>query len=361
MHTTKRILIVAGGTGGHVMPGLAVADTLRQHYDMEVAWLGTTAGIEAELVPKAGIPLFTLQVRALRGKRMLQRLFGLWCSVKSCYQAAMILHKYKPNLVLGFGGFVSGPGGLMATLLRIPLVVHEQNAVAGLTNRILGRIAGRVLQAFPHTFPAHYRAQLTGNPVRHSIVDLPRPEQRWRVAATRLRVLILGGSLGANVLNETLPVVFAQLSADERPVIWHQTGKLHVKATQTAYHCYGVSARVEAFIDDMANAYAWAELVICRAGALTIAELSAAGVASILIPFPHAVDDHQTANANHLVQCGAAILLPQPQVTVSRLLTLLRQVQQPREQLLQMGMAAYGLPAKQATRLVAQHCVEMLR
>jgi len=308
------ILIMAGGTGGHIFPALAVARALRRRNE-QVVWLGTRRGLEAELIPAEGIPLERIRVSGLRGKGWLAWLLAPVRLVFAVADALRVLLRLKPKVVLGMGGFASGPGGLAAWLLRRPLVIHEQNSVAGLTNRLLAGIAREVLEAFPGSFSSKVRTQVVGNPVRAEIVNLPAPEQRLHARQGRLRVLVLGGSQGAKVLNAVVPQAMALLPAARRPDVIHQAGSLTYEVALDAYRTAGVGAKVERFIENMAEAYAWADLVICRAGALTVSELAAAGLGAVLVPYPAAVDDHQTGNANYLVQAGAGVLIPQDALT----------------------------------------------
>jgi UDP-N-acetylglucosamine--N-acetylmuramyl-(pentapeptide) pyrophosphoryl-undecaprenol N-acetylglucosamine transferase len=295
-----RVLIVAGGTGGHVFPALAVASALRER-GVEVTWLGTRRGMEAKRVPEAGFPLDWVEVRGLRGKGVVGWLLAPFRLLRALIQALAVMRRRAPDVVLGMGGFVSGPGGLAARLSGRPLVIHEQNAIPGLTNRLLSRLAGRVLVGFPGTFPG--RERHTGNPVRAAIARLPEPAARLAGRSGPMRLLVLGGSQGALGLNRVVPEALAELSPEARPEVWHQAGERHVALAQEEYGQAGVEGRVVAFIDDMSVAYAWADLVLCRAGALTIAELAAAGVGALLVPYPHAVDDHQSANAAFLADC----------------------------------------------------------
>lgn len=299
-------LIMAGGTGGHVFPALAVAEALRTQ-GWETQWLGTQRGIEARLVPSAGIELHTMQVQGLRGKGLLSLLKAPFNLLRALWQARRILRRSRPSLVLGFGGFASGPGGLMARLHGLPLIIHEQNARAGTTNRLLAPIATRVLEAFDSGLK---NAEQVGNPVRDSIRAIPAPDIRFEGRSGPIRVLVLGGSLGAQFFNQTLPAAFAKTA---QPVqVCHQTGEKWAEACEQQYLQSGFNAvQVVAFIDDMAAAYAEADLVICRAGALTVSEVACAGVAALFVPYPHAIDDHQTANAQWLVERGAARMYAQ--------------------------------------------------
>ncbi|HEY9199571.1 MAG TPA: undecaprenyldiphospho-muramoylpentapeptide beta-N-acetylglucosaminyltransferase, partial [Gammaproteobacteria bacterium] len=309
------VLIMAGGTGGHVFPALAVADELRRA-GQPVLWLGTQEGLEAKVVPAAGLPVAWIRVRGLRGKGLLRLLSAPFMLAGALWQAGSVLLRARPRAVLGMGGFVTGPGGFMAWLLRRPLLIHEQNSVAGLTNRLLAPLAGRVLEAFPGSLPARVHPVHTGNPVRGAITEVVPPRERFAARSGRTRLLVLGGSLGAQALNEILPQALALLPSGQRPEVRHQAGMKLIDAARAAYRRAGVEAQVDAFVDDMAAAYAWADLVVCRAGALTIAELTAVGVGAILVPYPHAVDDHQTGNARYLVNAGAALLIPQSELDV---------------------------------------------
>lgn len=354
MMAVAPVLIMAGGTGGHVFPALAVAEELRRH-GVPVVWLGTQAGIEARLVPQAGFPIEWLSIKGLRGKTMVSQLLAPFRLVLACAQAIAVLRRRKPCAVLGMGGFAAGPGGLMAWLLRRPLLIHEQNAVAGLTNRMLAKLTTRRLEAFPGALGKV--AEQVGNPVRADILALAAPEKRLANRAGAMRVLVVGGSLGAVSLNQLIPTAIASMRADLRPQVHHQTGTNTLERTRELYQTCKVEARVDAFIDDMAAAYGWADLVICRAGAMTVFELAAAGVASVLIPYPHAVDDHQTANANWLVQQGAAVLRQQSELDSDWLCETLTQFSQQRERLLSMACAARALARPDAARVVAERCL----
>lgn len=358
---TACVMIMAGGTGGHVFPALAVAEELRAR-GMEVFWLGTRHGLEAELVPKAGIEIEWISISGLRGKGLLGWLLAPLRLSKALFQSLEVIMRRRPMAVLGMGGFVAGPGGLMTWLLRKPLVIHEQNAIAGLTNRLLARVAGRVIEAFPGTFPKSRNALAIGNPVRASIAALAVPDQRMAGREGPLRLLVVGGSLGAKALNETVPTALALMSEMDRPEVWHQTGRRNLDDTNACYKQKNVAARIDAFIDDMAEAYAWADLVICRAGALTVSELAAAGVASLLVPFPHAVDDHQSANARYLADVGAALLLPQFELDGKRLsevlLGFVRDAHAGRVELRAMANKARAKAIVDAARRVADICEE---
>ena len=354
-HRVQRtLLVMAGGTGGHIFPGLAVADCVR-NLGWKVVWMGNPEGMEARLVPARGYELLPLNFAALRGKGALRLLLLPLRLLSACWQARKHLQRLRPDVVLGLGGFVSFPGGLMARCLRRPLVVHEQNSVAGLANRVLARIADRVLTGFPDTLAG---GVCCGNPLRPDILGLPEPAQRLSARSGPLRLLVLGGSLGAAALNEQVPRALALLPMAERPQVRHQSGEKHLEVLRANYAAAGVEAECLPFIEDMGAAYAWADLVVCRSGALTVAELAAVGVASILVPFPHAVDDHQTGNARFLAQAGAAILLPQEELTAEKL-ALMRTLTRP--QLLQMAEKARALARPEATASVARTCMELVR
>ena len=353
------VLIMAGGTGGHVFPGLAVARCLLAE-NIPVAWLGTRHGLEAQLVPRAepAIRMEWIAIRGLRGTGWRNRLRFPWLLLLALVQSFRAMRRLKPRVVLSMGGFVAGPGGLVAWLTRTPLVLHEQNAIPGMTNKWLALLAGDVLTGFPGAFPRLARARYVGNPVRAEIARLRAPEQRLAARSGPLRLLIVGGSRGAAIFNEVIPTALAGLTAQERPQVWHQCGRDAQGPVEAAYGRAGLSARVAPFIDDMAAAYDWADVIVCRAGAMTLAELAAAGLASILVPYPHAVDDHQTANARFLVERGAAILLPQTELTPARLQQVLSQFARQRQVLVQMAQAARGCAVLDADRVVATVCRE---
>jgi UDP-N-acetylglucosamine--N-acetylmuramyl-(pentapeptide) pyrophosphoryl-undecaprenol N-acetylglucosamine transferase len=351
----RTIMIMAGGTGGHVFPALAVAEYLREQ-GWRVVWLGAKTGMEATLVPKHGYDMAWVRFSGLRGKGFARALALPANLLVAFWQSARAILAERPDVVLGMGGYISFPGGMMASLLGRPLAIHEQNSIAGLANKVLSRLADRVLQAFPDALPG---AQLSGNPVRKEIAAVTVPRERYAMHAGRLKLLVLGGSLGAQALNETLPQALSLLSGDTRPEVTHQTGAKHVEAVRAAYAAAGIRAEALAFIDDMAKCYEAADVVICRAGALTVAELACAGVASILVPFPHAVDDHQTVNAKFLSARGAAILLAQADLSAQGLADLLRGLT--RERLLEMAEKARALGKPDATEAVARACMELAR
>ena len=354
-----RVMIMAGGTGGHVFPALAVAEELRGR-GCSLSWLGTPDSFEARLVPQHGIELDTIAAHRLRGQGALARLLAPWHLLRAMVQAAGVLRRRRPQVVLGMGGFVAGPGGLVSRLLGIPLVIHEQNTVPGLTNRWLARLANRVLEAFPGTFPEGPRVHACGNPVRRAIAALPPPRERIATdPAAPLRLLVMGGSLGAQALNETLPQALALLPEAARPRVLHQTGRGKLESTRADYRRLGVSAELAEFIPDVPAALMRSDLVICRAGALTIAELAAAGLGAVLVPYPHAVDDHQTRNARYLADAGAAVLLPQPELSPERLAELLQDLGGDRARLLAMAERARAHARPDAAACVAEQLLEV--
>ena len=363
--TPLKVLIMAGGTGGHVFPALAVAERLRAQ-GAQVSWLGTAKGIESNLVPKAGFTLHFIRVEGVRGRGLVGLLKAPFLITKAVFQALAIMRKAQVDVVLGFGGFASGPGGVAAKLSRLPLVIHEQNAVAGTTNRILSHLATRVMSAFDGAFKNAdaLKVQVVGNPVRTAIYKLAPVSERYTARAkenSRLRLLVLGGSLGAKAINELVPAAIATMDALSRPEIWHQAGMAHRESTSASYKQLQLEARVDAFIDDMAGAYAWADMIICRAGALTVSELMAAGVAAILIPLPTAIDDHQTWNAKILANAGAAISCPQRELTAAKLASLLSTELSNRQILMAMAEKAQQLAKPDAAAQVADLCVEVAR
>lgn len=350
---SRSILIMAGGTGGHIFPALAVADKLREK-GWQVTWLGAPGSMEAELVPRHGYEMAAVRFSGLRGKGMLRKLLLPLNLMIALWQSAAALLRYRPDVVLGMGGYITFPGGLMAALLRCPLLIHEQNSIAGLSNRVLAHLADRVMTGFPDVLP---KGIWCGNPVRSTIADLASPEKRYAEREGALSLLVVGGSLGAQALNEAVPQAIAQLQEDNRPRVLHQTGRSHHAAVVALYEQLGVEAEIRPFIDDMAESYANADLVICRSGALTVAELAAAGVASLLIPFPFAVDDHQTHNARFLSDSGAAILLPQSELTAANLSGMLMELS--REKLSKMAQKARSMAKVHAAERVARECMEM--
>ena len=349
------VVVMAGGTGGHVFPALAVAHYLAAQ-GVRIHWLGTRAGIEADLVAKNGFPITYLDVSGVRGQgigRLLAAPFKLLVAV---IKAAKLINAVQADCVIGLGGYVTGPGGVAAKLTGRKLVIHEQNAIAGFTNKMLAKIADKVLLAFPHAFALSPKVSWVGNPVRREIAALPVPELRYAEHEGAIHVLVLGGSQGAVALNELVPEAFSLLSAEQRPLIRHQAGKKNLDKADARYRSLGVTADVTAFIDDMQAAYAWADLVVCRSGALTVSEIAAAGVASVLIPFPFAVDDHQTANARFLSDAGAAALFQQRDLTAATLAETLKTLLH-RERLLEMAHIARSLAKPESTALVAAECM----
>ena len=349
------VLVMAGGTGGHVFPGLAVAAALRAR-DVPVDWLGAEGGMEAPLVPQHGLPFRAIEVRVVRGKGWARKLRMPIDLLRALLQARRVLRSVQPRSVLSLGGYAAGPGGLAAWLIGKPLLVHEQNRIPGLTNQVLARIARRVLTGFPDAFPG--RGAWVGNPVRAAIAALPAPAERYAARSGPARLLVIGGSQGARALNQRLPEALAAMPAETRPLVRHQCGAKMVDEARASYARVGVAAEITPFIDDMAAAYAWADLVLCRSGALTIAELTAAGLPALLVPYPHAVDDHQTANARWLTEAGAAQLLPESAMTVSALGAELTRLLSDRNQLLRMAEAARALARVDAADVVAQACLE---
>lgn len=357
----KTFLLMAGGTGGHIFPALAVAQTL-QAQGHHVVWLGSRDSMEERLVPQHGITLETVAMKGIRGnglKRKLMLPFTLWQAVQA---ARAVIKKHRADAVIGFGGFVSFPGGIAAKLSSIPLIIHEQNAIAGLSNKILAKQAARVLSAFPSAFP-EYADGLVGNPVRPDITALPEPAQRFAGRSGPLKIAVVGGSLGAQVLNETVPDALARLPENQRPHIIHQSGRGKLEELQQRYRQAGITAECVEFIDDMPAVYRDADLLVCRAGALTVAELTAAGVGALLVPYPYAVDDHQTANARFMVSAEAGLLLPQSQLSADNLAevigrldrdTCLRWAQQARTLAMPDSAAAVARAALEAVGVTAQ-------
>ena len=336
----RPILVMAGGTGGHVFPALAVAESLRARGE-QIVWLGTRAGIEARVVPAASIAIEWLNVQGLRGKGIASLLLAPFQLLRACWQALGILRRTRPKAVLGMGGFVSGPGGLMARLLNIPLFVHEQNSIVGMTNRILSRFATGVYVAFPRTVDAIAGAECIGNPVREDLTQLDHPGRRLEARMdSPLQLLVIGGSLGAAALNRIVPQALACLEPEQRPRVRHQCGEKHLQTCQQHYADARIEAEVVSFIDDMSEAYDWADLVICRAGALTITELTAVGLGSLLVPFPYAVDNHQYHNALFLEQRDAAQVLPEAGLSADTLALKIKFFQQNRARLVEMAVNA---------------------
>ena len=349
-------MIMAGGTGGHIFPALSVAELLRAQ-GWNIVWLGSKAGMETTLVAPKGYTMAWISMTGVRGKGVLRLALLPLQLLIAFWQSARAIFTHRPDVVLGMGGYVSFPGGMMASLLNRPLVIHEQNSVAGLANRVLATVADRVLAGFPNAFGTSTAVIWTGNPVRGDIAEIAAPEDRYRARSGALRLTVIGGSLGAQALNETVPQALALMPAAERPLVTHQSGARHVAEVEASYRRAGVTATLVPFIADMAAQYAAADLIICRAGASTIAELAAAGVASVLVPFPHAVDDHQTHNARFLAKRGAAVLVPQHELTPRKLADLLRGFT--RDALLAMAQQARSVAKPEATQTVASECMRL--
>ncbi|PVY81866.1 UDP-N-acetylglucosamine-N-acetylmuramylpentapeptide N-acetylglucosamine transferase [Cupriavidus alkaliphilus] len=355
MTQARTLLVMAGGTGGHVFPGLAVAQALRAQ-GWNVVWLGNRTGMEATLVPKHDIPMEFIQFGGLRGKGLVTKFLLPLNLLRAFWQSIAALRRVRPSVVLGMGGYITFPAGMMASLLGRPLVLHEQNSIAGLANKVLARVADRVLCAFPDALPG---SEWTGNPVREELAQLDAPEARYDRRDGPLRILVVGGSLGAAALNEVVPKAIALLPQHQRPVVTHQAGARQIDTLRANYTAAQVPAQTLPFIDDMARAYADADLVICRAGAMTVSEVAAAGVAALFVPFPHAVDDHQTTNAQFLSSQGAALLVQQKDLTAESLAQTIASLTRP--QLKDMARLARGLARPEATRRVAEVCSELAR
>lgn len=360
MKPLQRVLIMAGGTGGHVFPGLAVAKYLRDK-GVDVHWLGTQLGLEARVVPSENIPLHFISIGGVRGKNMKTLFAAPFRIMLALTQAMRILSQLKPDVVIGLGGFVSGPGGVASWLLRYPLIIHEQNAKAGLTNQWLKKLSQKVFTGFPNVFPGQARVEVIGNPVRAEMAKLLPPAERLPQRRGGLRLLVLGGSLGAQAINEIVPRCIARLKAEgvSDIEIYHQTGIKHDAVTAAAYRQLEIDAKVVSFITEMDQAYAWADIVLCRAGALTIAELCAVGLGAILVPFPHAVDDHQTVNGEFLVDKGAAILIQQRDLTEDLLVKTIRELSQQPEKRLEMAQAAYRLRKVDVAEKIYEGCINL--
>jgi len=353
------LLIIAGGTGGHVFPALAIAEVLR-HQGVTVTWLGTRQGLEAKVVPAAGIAFDWLTIRGLRRSGIVAWLLLPWRLAVALWQSWRVLRRRRPQAVLAMGGFVAGPGGLVAWLARTPLLIHEQNAVAGLTNRCLAWVADVVMSGFPQAFGAQPGVRHVGNPVRAEIVQLPAPTERLAGRPGALRVLVVGGSRGAQVFNRVLPQALTLIKPEWRPELWHQAGRGQADTVTRAYTSASGGARVSEFIDDMAAAYAWADVIVCRAGAMTLAEVTAAGLAAVLVPYPYATDDHQTVNAGFLVERDAAILVPEAEFNAARVAGLLESFAGQREVLVKMANHARACAMPDAADAAAQLCLEAM-
>ena len=354
---SRSIMIMAGGTGGHIFPALAVAEHLRAQ-GWSVVWLGVRGGMEERLIPPRGYAMAWVRFSGVRRRGLAAAVLLPFNLLVAFWQGARAIFAHRPDIVLGMGGYVSFPGAMMASFLNRPLAIHEQNSVAGLANRVLARLADRVMTTFPGAFGEATAVIWTGNPVREEIVAMAPPENRYAARAGRLRVLIMGGSQGAQVLNTVVPEALALVPAESRPRVLHQAGLAHQDAVLARYRERGVDAEVVPFIDDVAARYAETDLIVCRAGATTIAEIAAAGIASVLVPYPHAVDDHQTINARFLAERRAALLIPQSELTAQRLAEALSGLT--RERLLVMAQAARAAGKPEATRAVAQVCMELV-
>ena len=355
-HLGGPVLIMAGGTGGHVFPALAVANVLRER-GVAVVWLGVPGSMESRLVPAQGFPIEWVRVAGIRGKGLLAWILAPWRIAGAVAQAIGVLRRVRPRSVLGAGGYVSGPGGIAAWLMRIPLLIHEQNAIAGMTNRWLARLAKQVLEAFPGSFAPEVHASTIGNPVRADIAALAPPAQRFLGRDPRARLLVFGGSQGAQRLNAVLPPVLARFPAQMRPQILHQTGERGLESTRAAYAQEQVEAQVVPFIDDMAKTYAWADLAVCRAGAMTVAELQAAGLGAVFVPLAVATDDHQTKNAAVMVSIGAARIIQERDLTPQSLSEILSELLADRAQLLKMAEAARTARITDAATRLADLCI----
>ena len=356
--SARPILVMAGGTGGHVYPALAVARALQKE-SQEVVWLGTQRGLEARVVPESGIDIEWISVRGLRRKGALALIIAPLQLTWALLQALAVILRRRPAAVLGMGGFVSGPGGVAAWLTRRPLVIHEQNAAAGLTNRLLARLARVVLQAFPGSFNSSADVETVGNPVREDIAALPEPAERYAGREGPLRLLVLGGSQGALALNKTVPAALRLLPEEGRPVVRHQCGERTIGTARDAYAGSGIDVELLPFIDDIASAYAWADLVVCRAGALTVAELCAVGLPALFIPYPSAVDDHQTANARAMTDAGAAKIIQEADLTDQSLSTLLGEFLGKRSELQLRAARARALSTPDSLNRITTICLEL--
>ena len=346
-------LVMAGGTGGHIFPGLAVAQALRSA-GWQVRWLGAPDSMESRIVPPHGFAMELIDFQGVRGKGRLALLAAPWRLARACWQSQALLRRLRPSVVVGLGGYISLPAGLTAALLRIPLVLHEQNAVAGLSNRMLARLAQRVFSAYPNALPA---AHWVGNPLRAEFLQQATPQQRFAARSGPLRVLVVGGSLGARALNTVVPQALALIAPEQRPVVIHQSGEKQIDELRANYAAAGVAATLTPFIENTAQAFADADLVLCRAGASTVTEIAAVGAAAVFVPFPFAVDDHQTHNARFLVEAGGGWLLPQPQLTPAYLAHMLQTLD--RSTLLQRAVAAKTMEKTQATQAMAAACEEL--
>ena len=348
----RHIIIMAGGTGGHVFPALAVAQYLATK-NWDVSWIGTKRGMESRVVPANGIEIDWLSVEGIRGKGLAKKISSLTQLLKSFWQVFRIFRKRKPDVVLGMGGYVAGPGGLVASFLRIPLVIHEQNRVPGTTNRLLVKKATRVLEAFPGSFLAATGATFTGNPLRTDFLNFPEKKYWTETSGRDFRILVVGGSQGAKILNDVIPEVAVNL---ENVEIKHQTGTAALEMVAKKYSEMTIKAQAQEFIEDIASAYQWADMVICRAGAMTVSEVAAAGLPAIFIPLPHAIDDHQTANARYLVDAGAGLLIVQNELSV---VSLLKAIEEIKNSIEKMSKAVLSKAKLDATEVVANVCIEV--
>lgn len=355
MSKVKRVVIMAGGTGGHIYPALACAERFKT-MGFEVCWLGSKGGMEEDLVPQHDIAIHTISIKGIRGKGVYGLLSAPFRVLHALGQAVALLQKLRPDVVLGMGGFVSGPGGVAAKLLGIPLVIHEQNAVAGTTNRLLSKMANVKLQAFDGALSGGVSV---GNPIRSDILAEPvRPPRHG--SARPLRLLIVGGSLGAKAINEVIPQVIAAWPYKQRLDVWHQTGKRNFEEVCALYKERSLEARVEPYLESINQAYYWADVVLCRAGAMTVSELAVAGLPSILVPYPYAIDDHQTANARYLEKAGAAYLVPQSELSVEKVIFLLGQFVEDESNVIEMGVRAKSVAHPEATNHVVSHCLGLI-
>ena len=353
----KTMMIMAGGTGGHVMPALAVASELRRD-NIKISWIGSRDGFESKLVANAGLPFDAIDIKGLRKSGLIRKLLMPFILFNAVFQTFCVIRKRKPDAVLGMGGFVAGPGGLVSALLRIPLILHEQNSVAGLTNRWLAKVSRAVYSGFPVSLGIK-NPQWLGNPVRQEITDLPAPAQRLAGRGEPLRVLVVGGSQGAAVFNDHLPELLGSLG-DFNVTVWHQTGIPDVGPVEQQYSKYSIEHRVVQFIDDMAAAYQWCDVLICRSGAMTVSEVCAAGVAAIFVPYPYAVSDHQAANANYLVGEKAAFMVRQNEFVDGQWLSILKRLSVDRSRIIEMAESARALARPDASKNLAQACMEAM-
>lgn len=354
----KKVMIIAGGTGGHIFPALAVADVLKQK-GIDVHWLGSRFGLEQQLV-EGRYPIYYLSVNRIRGKSILRKLLEPIRLVGAVIQARKLIKRYAPDVVLGMGGFASGPGGIAAWLTKTPLVIHEQNAVAGFTNRLLVKFSSLVLTGYPDAFKKSVNARFIGNPVRAVLSEIADPKARYADRNQALRVFVLGGSQGAHGVNMCMTDMLGFLTPDEPMEFWHQTGKQDYDVVCSRYCSAGIAARVDVFVDDMQAAYEWADVLVCRSGALTVAEIMAVGIPSILVPFPHAVDNHQYYNGKYIADREAAILIPQKELTPRKLYEQLTQFIHHRKLLVTMAEKAREAGHPNATNEVVALCLNLI-